>query len=117
MKNEGRRPGITIKIDTSRPEKPGHVFFVTYNYDLAASRWFECFYSGGLVAGSDFANLASDACIAVSKLIEKGATFEELSRMFGEDRLPGADRGPPASILGTIAAVGAGLTDEWRARE
>lgn len=112
MKNEGRRPGVTIKV-----EKSGQAFFVTYNYDLAASRWFECFYSGGLISGSDFAHLASDACIAVSKLIEKGATFEDLARMFGEDRLPGADRGPPASVLGTIAAVGAGLTNEWRIKE
>lgn len=108
MTKEWRRTGVTIKL-----EGAGQSFFVTYNVD-EAGRWFECFYSGGLVSGSDFAHLASDACIAVSKLIEKGATFAELAGCFGENRLPGAERGPPASVLGMIVAIGAGLTDEWR---
>jgi hypothetical protein len=101
-----RRDGLIIKV-----EHGGRVFDVGFYENPDTGRWAECFYSraGNIKQGSDFDALLSDACIAVSKLVEAGHTFASLTLTFGEDRAPGQDRGPPSSLLGAICAAGAKL--------
>lgn len=101
-----RRSGITLKI-----EHDGQVFDIQFNMCPETGEWREAFYSrtAAVKHGSAYDALLSDACIAISKLLEGGHTFESLTKTFGEDRAPGAERGPPSSLLGAICAAGARL--------
>ena len=59
--------------------------------------------------GSDLDAFLSDSCIAISLLLQHGERMETLARAFGENRLEGAETGPPSSALGSIARAGAAL--------
>jgi len=106
-----RRRGLTIKIQFP---PGGQIFDITYNHD-PRGHFYECFYSptSELKEGSDFQHLLSDSCIAVSKLIEAGFSFAELTFVFGENRAPGAVRGPASSFLGAICVAGAKLQADF----
>lgn len=104
-----RRFGCIVPVNHAQT-----VFEVNFNRDPATLRLVECFYTQtNLVKyGSDMQALLVDACIAISKLVEQGVTFADVARMFGEDRAPGADIGPPSSVLGAIARKGAEIEQE-----
>lgn len=109
MEIPARREGITVRL-----HHYGNMFDVTYNIHPASGRVFECFYSGvGMIKhGSDVQALLTDSCIAISKCLEHGGSFEQLAASFGEDRPEGATGGPPSSVLGVIARAGAKLEKE-----
>lgn len=104
-----RREGMTVRL-----HHYGSMFDVTYNVHPKTGRLFECFYAanGMIKHGSDVQALLTDACIAISKRLEHGESFEEIAASFGEDRAPGATSGPASSILGVIARAGIKLEKE-----
>jgi hypothetical protein len=104
-----RRFGYIVPL-----QHAGVSFDVTFNRDPATLRFVECFYTqtGAVKFGSDIQALLTDACIAISKLVEQGVPFAAIAQAFGEDRLPGAESGPPSSVLGAIARKGAELEEE-----
>jgi hypothetical protein len=104
-----RRDGEVIRI---RHEDA--IFDVTFNRDPTTGRWSECFYANTNTVkfGSQVHAMLSDACIAISKLIEKGETFATISNAMGENRASGAASGPPSSVLGASARRGAQLDAE-----
>lgn len=103
-----RRDGLIAVVKYQNTE-----FDVTFNRDPTTGLFVECFYAetNKVKQGSDVAALLSDACIAISKRIEHGESFAQVAVSFGEDRAPGAMNGPPSSMLGAIARVGAALNE------
>ena len=66
-------------------------------------------FADGRRTGSDAQAMLSDACIAVSLLLQRGMTIGEVAASFGELRAEGQANGSPASLLGRIAIAGAAL--------
>jgi hypothetical protein len=60
-------------------------------------------FCSGTKDGSELRALITDACIAVSHLLQRGATIFEIAAAFGEDREAHQKAGPPASLFGAIA--------------
>lgn len=60
-------------------------------------------------AGTDSQADLTDACIAISLLLQRGMKVAQLAAAFGEDRPEGMEKGSPSSILGRIACAGAEL--------
>jgi hypothetical protein len=79
-------------------------FTVTFGFDMDG-RVRECFCNSPK-SGTDMQAFISDACIAVSLLLQHGMPITLVAAAFGEDRPEGADAGPPSSPLGAIARVG-----------
>lgn len=105
-----RRPGVTVLIRHN-----GIEFSATFGIELGPrTRFAECFFcdDGRIKHGSDIHPLITDACISISKRLEHGETFAQVAASLGEDRAPGAERGPPSSLLGAIARMGAALDGE-----
>ena len=115
-----RREGYTlllkhkpISVDPSTEEVIyQHVFEVTYNFNPETGKFIECFCAMTKGVGSDFTAMTTDACIAISRLLQRDDTFEAMAESFGEDRDEGKSQGPAASILGTIARAGRALERE-----
>jgi len=59
--------------------------------------------------GTDIQGMVHDACIAISIGLQHGMAIGELASKLGELRPEGAKRGPPSSIFGAIAIMGAAL--------
>lgn len=60
-------------------------------------------FCSGHKDGSDLRAVVTDGCIAISHLLQRGATIYEIAAAFGEDRDEHRKSGPPASVLGAIA--------------
>jgi hypothetical protein len=119
IKLPSRREGCTLllkhKLLGGDPEEPSNyqqTFEVTFNLDPINGHFIECFCALTHGVGSDFAATVTDACIAISRLLQRGDTFEAMAISFGEDRPEGQTNGPAASILGTIARAGRELERE-----
>ncbi len=76
------------------------------SFGMHEGRVMECFANGNK-AGSDMQAILTDACIAISVLLQRGAKASDLAGMFGENRAEGETNGPPASPLGAIARAAA----------
>ena len=117
-----RRAGVTVTLKHPPGESvPGNEFDITFNQHPETRRFEECFYAAPnridvgkarVKYGSDLQALIVDACISISKRLEHGESFAEVSGSLGENRAPGAASGAPASLLGTIARMGAALDAE-----
>lgn len=59
--------------------------------------------------GSDMQGLVHDACIAVSRCLQRGDRIADLARSFGELREEGQEIGRPASVIGALARLGAAV--------
>ena len=104
-----RRPSITLPVTFSSLWGEEHTFIVTYGFD-ADGFVRECFCSSPK-AGSMMQAFINDACVGISRLLQRGDTIADLVVAFGEDRQEGASAGPPSSPLGAIARAGQHLED------
>ena len=102
-----RRPGCTTEIIHE-----GHSYIVTFGFDKVG-RVREVFLRQNKT-GSDIDSMMSDACIAISLLLQHGMDIHGLVAAFGENRDEGANEGPPASPLGAIARAGAEIETKLR---
>lgn len=87
-------------------------YLVQFNFS-ERGRVIECFVcqDGAKITktGSQIRALLEDGCKAVSRLLQYGDSMDTLAGYFGEDRPEGAESGPPSSVIGAIARVGADL--------
>ncbi len=72
-------------------------------------------FADGKRTGSDQQAQLSDACIAISLLLQHGVTVEQLAAAFGEVRNEGEETGHPASVLGAIVRAARELEMEGKA--
>ena len=100
---------------TELVEHNGKRYAVTFG--IVENKVRECFCSvvESTPNGTELHAIASDACIAISKLLRRGETLPELAASLGENRPEGALTGPPSSLLGAIVRAGLPLQTELRA--
>ena len=96
----------TVNMHVMYRRANGHNEWYEVSFGLHEGRVMECF-ANGAKAGSDMQAILTDACIAISVLLQHGAKASDLARMFGENRAEGEASGPPASPLGAIARAAA----------
>ncbi len=101
-----RRHGITETVTHVSATGNTHKFDVTFGFDDVGIR--EVFLHGGK-EGTDLQAILTDACIAISMLLQHGETCQTLNHSFGENRAEGSILGPASSPLGTIVRAGAKL--------
>lgn len=95
-----RRQGIVRKVQWA-----GRTYHVGFGFDQYGQAR-EAF-ADARRTGTDMQALLSDACILLSLLAQHGMTFSEIAAALGENRVEGADVGPPSSVIGAIARIGA----------
>lgn len=104
-----RRDGIVVPV-----KYDSATFAVTYNF--ISGMVFECFCAPTQETkiGADMQGMLADGCIAISLILQHThLCIGDLAVRFGENRPEGAIDGPPASILGAIARMGATLEQEY----
>lgn len=119
-----RRPSITSKVrwEVSTIGKDGRLevvdtkLLVTFGYDEATRTIREAFCAG-FRAETGVVALMNDAMILYSRLLQRGETVEELARSMSENRLEGADVGPPASMMGAVLREAVRVQRELRGED
>ena len=98
-----RREGVLLRV-THQHHLGTRDYTVNYGFD-SQGRVREIFCHNEK-PGTDLDAIMSDACIAISHLLQRGMTVVELADTLGRDCEEMSRDGVPASPLGTIARVG-----------
>lgn len=105
-----RRPAIRQRMKWSDSRGDEHVAHVSFGFDReGAVREVFC---QAKKEGSDMQGLVHDACIAVSRCLQRGDRIAEIARSLGELREEDQETGRPASVIGALARLGAAVEAE-----
>lgn len=97
-----RRPSENIRVRW-QTDHAAHDFHVTAGFDPSTGAMVEVFYSDGMKSGTDLRNMASDACVLISLLLQHGATVQSIGKSLSAAPVMGQDR--PASLIGAVVAA------------
>ena len=95
-----RRECETRKV-VWRTEAGGHEFYVSAGYH--DGKLVEVFYADGMKSGTDLRNMAQDACVLISLLLQHGSTPDDIGKSLSAAPVMGET--VPASIIGAIVGV------------
>jgi len=80
-----RRPNRTIRVGWS-----GHNFHVTVGLDAQTGQPTEMFFSDGMKSGADLLHTVQDACILVSREMQRGIPVGEIGKSMSATGIIGA---------------------------
>lgn len=102
-----RRPAATVTVRHVQNDGNEMNFVVTFGFDDSAH--IREAFAHAAKTGSDLAAILSDSCIALSLLLQRGYSLDDLAHSFGENRAEGEMHGLPSSLLGSIVRSGIAL--------
>ena len=101
QKLKDRRAVVTSKVEHTNATGDKIELLISFGFDDEGQ--VREVFSANPMVGSDIHAILTDACILISIYLQTGGEPERLVRSLGENREEGKDRGPPSSILGSIA--------------